>query len=86
MRASSADPCIPAAVIGSARGRTRPRHFRRTEWLATTTPLPGSWWPVWEHWLAQHSAPDLVAPPALGAPAGGYPPLADAPGAYVLAK
>ena len=43
----------------------------------------GSWWPSWQHWLAAHSAPELVAPPPMGNPAAGYAPLGDAPGEYV---
>ena len=43
----------------------------------------GSWWPEWVAWLSGHSGA-AVAPPAMGAAAKGYPPLADAPGSYVL--
>jgi len=57
-----------------------------TDWFDTTPAQAGSWWPAWEHWLAQHSSADRVAPPGLGAAAAGYPPLADAPGDYVLQK
>jgi polyhydroxyalkanoate synthase len=56
------------------------------EWLATTPPREGSWWPTWQLWLAQHSTTALVAPPAMGSPATGYPPIMDAPGEYVLQK
>jgi polyhydroxyalkanoate synthase len=56
------------------------------EWFDTTQPQAGSWWPIWQHWLAQHSKPALVAPPPLGCAAAGYPPIADAPGEYVLQK
>ncbi|HMD75697.1 MAG TPA: alpha/beta fold hydrolase [Steroidobacteraceae bacterium] len=55
-------------------------------WLETTPPEPGSWWPVWEHWLAQHSSAVRVNPPQFGAAAAGYLPIADAPGEYVLQK
>jgi polyhydroxyalkanoate synthase subunit PhaC len=55
-------------------------------WLETTPPQPGSWWPTWEHWLAQHSTQPLVAPPTLGSAAAGYPPIAPAPGEYVLQR
>jgi polyhydroxyalkanoate synthase len=55
-------------------------------WLETTPPHPGSWWPTWQHWLAQHSQQPLVPPPPLGSAAAGYPPLADAPGEYVLQR
>jgi polyhydroxyalkanoate synthase len=56
------------------------------EWFETTQPRSGSWWPTWQQWLAQHSTQSLVAPPPMGSAAAGYPPLADAPGDYVLQK
>ena len=56
------------------------------EWFDTTQPAAGSWWPIWQHWLAEHSTPERVAPPPLGCAAAGYPPLDDAPGKYVLQK
>jgi polyhydroxyalkanoate synthase subunit PhaC len=55
-------------------------------WFETTQPQTGSWWPVWQHWLAQHSTEMRVVPPSLGSAAAGYPPIADAPGGYVLQK
>jgi polyhydroxyalkanoate synthase len=56
------------------------------EWFETTPAQPGSWWPVWQKWLLQHSGKDRVAPPALGSAVAGYPALTDAPGSYVLQK
>ena len=58
------------------------RHLSPEEWLATTAPQAGSWWPTWAKWLAGESG-ERVAPPAMGAPAAGYAPLEDAPGQYV---
>jgi polyhydroxyalkanoate synthase len=55
-------------------------------WFETTQPEAGSWWPVWQRWLTQHSIQTRVAPPPLGSAAAGYPPIADAPGEYVLQK
>jgi polyhydroxyalkanoate synthase len=55
-------------------------------WLETTPPTQGSWWPVWQRWLVEHSSQKRVAPPHLGSAAAGYPPIADAPGEYVLRK
>jgi polyhydroxyalkanoate synthase len=55
-------------------------------WFKTTEERSGSWWPTWEQWLAQHSSEPQVAPPSMGSAAAGYPPLADAPGEYVLQK
>ena len=65
--------------------RLADRHLSPEEWLASTVPQAGSWWPTWAKWLAARSGA-RVAPPATGAPAAGYTVLADAPGEYVLAK
>jgi polyhydroxyalkanoate synthase subunit PhaC len=74
---------------GSARASYRVRHWKPgqrlltpDEWLAATTPVEGSWWVSWVDWLARHSSP-RVAPPPLGAPKAGLPPLQPAPGSYV---
>jgi polyhydroxyalkanoate synthase subunit PhaC len=65
------------------RTRTRDdRHLSPDEWLATTAPQPGSWWPTWQKWLAMHSG-EHVAPPVSGAAEAGYPVLGDAPGTFV---
>ncbi len=53
------------------------------QWFEATAPLPGSWWPTWAEWLKTHSAPERVAPPAMGAPEAGYAPVCEAPGEYV---
>ena len=72
----------------------RGRHYRVTvhgkqdlyvdpdTWCAATPVKEGSWWPIWQAWLAARSAPP-AAPPALGNAKAGYPPLAAAPGSYV---
>ncbi|ACB95820.1 PHA/PHB synthase family protein [Beijerinckia indica] len=54
------------------------------EWEVAARPRQGSWWIAWEAWLTDHSAKVFVAPPSMGAPRDGYPPLANAPGSYVL--
>jgi hypothetical protein len=51
--------------------------------LSFTPHQEGSWWPAWQSWLEGHSGGPVAAPP-MGAPERGYPPLADAPGTYVL--
>jgi polyhydroxyalkanoate synthase subunit PhaC len=71
-----------------------PRHFRVAtkpaadhyvdpdQWFARNDPQDGSWWPTWQHWLAEHSG-EHVAPPT---PNGRYRPMGDAPGTYVLMR
>jgi polyhydroxyalkanoate synthase len=54
-------------------------------WAAATPRQEGSWWPVWEAWLARHSS-GREQPPAMGAADRGYPPLEGAPGTYVLQR
>jgi len=52
-------------------------------WLTDTPARDGSWWPVWTDWLAQRSGA-AVPPPPMGNADAGYPPIAVAPGTYVL--
>ena len=52
-------------------------------WLTTTPVSEGSWWPEWVAWLDARSGAS-VAPPRMGAGAGAYASLSDAPGNYVL--
>src|SRR5512139_169261 len=55
-------------------------------YLERVEPQPGSWWPTWAAWLAEHSSARKVSPPAMGAPKQGLKPLCAAPGTYVRAK
>jgi polyhydroxyalkanoate synthase len=52
-------------------------------WQASAVHHEKSWWLCWLEWLERFSI-ETVAPPAMGAPAKGYPSLCDAPGTYVL--
>ena len=51
-------------------------------WAAAAERRDGSWWPAWWQWLGAHSG-TAKAPPGMGAPEQGLPPLGDAPGTYV---
>jgi polyhydroxyalkanoate synthase len=53
------------------------------QWRGEATRHDGSWWTDWTAWLAAHAG-ERVKPPAVGNAA--HPPLADAPGTYVLEK
>jgi len=53
------------------------------EWFAVTPVEEGSWWPIWQSWLAERSGDRAKLPPISQAKAG-YTPLCDAPGTYVL--
>lgn len=53
------------------------------QFLAQAAVVPGSWWPAWGAWLGGLSGLP-VPPPPLGCAERGWPPLADAPGSYVL--
>jgi polyhydroxyalkanoate synthase len=59
------------------------RYVDPDTWLAAAPHSEGSWWPAWEGWLREAGSGEEVDPPSLGAIEAGYPPLADAPGAYV---
>ena len=56
------------------------------EWAAAAASKDGSWWVDWAEWLASHSAPEPVPPPALGSAEQGYAPIDDAPGTYVFQR
>jgi len=55
-------------------------HYRDPEtWLAAHSPVEGSWWPEWAHWLTRHSSGPGTAP----AIHPDYPAIAPAPGTYI---
>ncbi len=53
-------------------------------WRASAAEHQGSWWTAWVDWLRIHSSPSDAPPPEMGNRVAGYPPLANAPGQYVL--
>jgi polyhydroxyalkanoate synthase len=54
------------------------------DWIAGTTEKPGSWWPEWAAFLAQHGGKDVKAPKSAGNKA--YKPIEAAPGRYVKVR
>jgi polyhydroxyalkanoate synthase len=78
-------------IAGIVNAPTRTKYGYRTnrhnpadadEWLAEAVQHEGSWWPHWRQWLAGLGGEQVEARPV---GSGKYPPLMDAPGAYVLA-
>ncbi|MBA3813535.1 MAG: alpha/beta fold hydrolase [Alphaproteobacteria bacterium] len=65
--------------------KKKAKHLFPEEWQATTPQHEGSWWPVWEKWLADHSG-KRVPPPATDLSQKGYKILRNAPGIYVMEK
>lgn len=76
------EPGHPRRSYQVATRRDGERYIDPDTWQALTPVMEGSWWPVWQAWLAAHSS-GQAPPPAMGAPEQGYPPLCDAPGTYV---
>jgi len=56
------------------------------EWAAAAALKEGSWWVEWGAWLANHSGPERVPPPPMGAATQGFAPIAAAPGTYVFQR
>jgi len=59
------------------------RYIEPDMWFELAQRHDGSWWPALLAWLDSRSGEPL-APPGMGAPQAGLPPLCDAPGRYVL--
>jgi polyhydroxyalkanoate synthase len=53
-------------------------------WFDAATQHPGSWWPHWSAWLANHAGPMVHAPVSPGSL--DHPPIEPAPGRYVKEK
>ena len=67
----------PATTLDAANGDAQ-------HWFDTAQSTPGSWWPRWAGWLAQHSGPAQPAAGQLGNET--YPVIEPAPGRYVMQK
>jgi polyhydroxyalkanoate synthase len=63
--------------------RSGERYLDPDTWVAAAPQYEGSWWPAWEQWVREAGSNVEVDPPELGAYEQGFPPLCDAPGAYV---
>ncbi len=54
------------------------------DWFEAATEYPGSWWPEWTAFLAEHAGEEVKAPAKPGSKK--YPPIEAAPGRYVKVK
>jgi polyhydroxyalkanoate synthase len=54
------------------------------QWMADAVEHPGSWWPLWAAFLAEHGGGDVKARTELGSSA--HQPVEPAPGRYVKEK
>ena len=54
------------------------------DWFEGATEYPGSWWPAWTAFLAEHAGEEIKAPAKAGSKK--YPPIEAAPGRYVKVK
>jgi polyhydroxyalkanoate synthase len=77
----------PGQVIGSYQLLSRThsdRYLDPDTWARVAPHHAGSWWPAWQAWLLSVGSSDPVPPPSMGSAA--FPPLCDAPGAFVLVR
>lgn len=75
---------VPAAApkARSAKAKAAAHAFPDAQtWLSQATEHPGSWWPTWAAWLAEHAGPLIKSPTAPGSKQ--YPAIEPAPGRYV---
>ena len=76
-------PSNERARFRAARHRPGDKYMDPEQWEETAPVQRGSWWPVWQTWLADHSGKRL-APGTAGKPAPTVIGLGEAPGRYVL--
>jgi polyhydroxyalkanoate synthase subunit PhaC len=75
-------PGHPRRQYQVATRKEEDKYIPADAWFKQIPTKPGSWWPVWQAWLAEHSG-EPGAPPPMGNAKAGYKPLDDAPGRYV---
>jgi len=75
------EPGHPHRKFQVATHRECEKYIDPETWQQQTPSKEGSWWPVWEEWLCEHSS-KKVSLPSMGNEE--YPPLMDAPGKYVM--
>ena len=90
--ARSSSCCPPRAIspawstrraANTGIGRTTRTRRSPDDWLAGATHYDGSWWPVWENWIAHYAGGEV---PARQPGDGKLKPIEDAPGSYVKVR
>jgi polyhydroxyalkanoate synthase len=89
------DPCFVLGASGHIAGVINPpqpakRNYWTNElltddaddWFARAEQHPGSWWPHWYAWIAEHGGGTCAAPKRAGS--ARHRPLDPAPGRYVV--
>ena len=69
---------------GAAKRAAKAAPLAADAWLAGATERPGSWWPEWAAFLAEHGGDDVKAPAKPGNRV--YKPIENAPGRYVKVR
>jgi polyhydroxyalkanoate synthase len=80
------EPGHPGRHYDIATRQVGDRYVDAMTWRSRAARVDGSWWPAWESWLVARSDAKRTAPPDMGAPARGIPPLCPAPGTFVLQR
>lgn len=76
------EPGHPHRHFRLQRHRADDKYIDPESWVERAPAQEGSWWPVWQKWLAAGSVPGSPTPP-MGAAEKGYGILTAAPGIYI---
>ena len=79
-----AEPGNPRRAYRHLEYRHGTPHPAPDDWLQGAGEHPGSWWPSWFAWLAEHSGEQAVPGREAGGGRAEHRPIAAAPGTYVL--
>ncbi len=79
-----AEPGNPRRAYRHLEYRHGTPHPAPDDWMKGAEEHPGSWWPAWFAWLAEHSGEQTVPGRGPGGGRADYRPIVAAPGTYVL--
>ena len=78
------EPGHPRRSFQMATRRDTDHYIDPDTWAQVAPRFQGSWWPAWQDWITHHGDGGRV--PAPGPGSASYPPIGEAPGAYVLMR